>query len=190
MILRHARPSLVAGTLWVAVGVPVAPALSYGQTDDSASDPVERCAAAEYRQFDFWIGKWEVRSPDDRVLGHNTIRRVGGGCGLLEEWRGAEGGRGVSVSTFEPDREAWTQTWVGSGATLHLVGELVDGEMVLSGSTPRATPRGQVLDRITWTPLADGRVRQTWDTSADGGESWSTGFVGVYVPLGAAESGS
>lgn len=148
----------------------------------SSDDEIaERCRTPEHRQFDFWIGEWEVRGPDGEVVGHNTIRRAARGCALLEEWRGATGGRGVSVNTYEANREVWTQTWVGDGATLHLEGGLQGEEMVLSGTTPRATPDGEVLDRITWTPLEDGRVRQVWRVSADGGSTWQKIFVGTYL---------
>ena len=36
------------------------------------------------------------------------------------------------------------------------------------------------IDRTTWTPLEDGRVRQHWESTTDGGKSWSTVFDGYY----------
>jgi len=36
-----------------------------------------------------------------------------------------------------------------------------------------------IYDRITWTPRADGTVRQLWETSADG-KTWSAIFDGLY----------
>ena len=143
----------------------------------------ERCRAPEFRQFDFWLGGWEVRNPEGRLAGHNEIRAVSDGCALLERWSGATGGSGVSINTYDAERHRWTQRWVGDGATLWLEGELVGSEMVLRGTAPRATPRGPVLDRITWTPLPDGSVRQAWDVSPDGGSSWTTAFVGIYRRL-------
>jgi hypothetical protein len=38
--------------------------------------PASPCTAPEYRQFDFWIGDWEVRSAQGRVLGHNRITSI------------------------------------------------------------------------------------------------------------------
>lgn len=144
----------------------------------------QRCEAAEHRQFDFWVGSWEVRNPDGRVVGHNEIERIADGCGLLESWRGTGGGTGLSVSAYDPDLGRWTQRWVGTGAILWLEGGLEEGpegrRMVLSGPRLRATPRGPVLDRLTWTPLPDGRVRQVWQTSSDGGETWAEIFAGLY----------
>jgi hypothetical protein len=51
--------------------------------------------------------------------------------------------------------------------------------MVLAGE--RQTPNGKVTDRIVWTPLEDGRVRQVWDMSSDGGRSWQLLFDGLYT---------
>lgn len=61
--------------------------------------------------------------------------------------------------------------------------------MVLAGTSPRATPRGDVLDRITWTALPDGRVSQVWELSADGGASWQRVFVGFYSAAPEPEQG-
>lgn len=53
---------------------------------------------------------------------------------------------------------------------LELAGGLVDGMMVLPGGC--ALPDGRtVTDRITWTPRADGTVRQHWEESLDAGRT-------------------
>lgn len=142
--------------------------------------PRPPCAGSESTQFDFWVGSWEVRNANGDLVGHNEIERVAGGCALLERWRGANGGDGVSINAFDADRGQWTQRWVGSGAILWLEGGLENGAMVLAGTSPRTTRRGEVLDRITWTPLPDGRVRQVWEISPDGGENWRQAFDGYY----------
>jgi hypothetical protein len=41
--------------------------------------------------------------------------------------------------------------------------------------------RGLLKHRITWTPQPDGRVRQFWETSSDGGQTWNAAFDGLYV---------
>lgn len=138
----------------------------------------EACSASEHREFDFWVGEWEVRDPSGQVVGHNTIERVANGCGLIERWRGVQGPTGVSLNWYEPRTGRWNQTWVGLGLYLRLTGGFEDGEMVLSGE--REAERGRVRDRIVWTPLDDGRVRQRWQVSRDGGASWETVFDGTY----------
>ena len=151
---------------------------------DSGGAISPRCRSPEFRQFDFWLGEWQVRSPAGQLAGHNDVRSVSGGCALVEQWTGAAGGSGVSINTYDADRKRWTQRWVGDGATLWLEGALEAGAMVLRGTAPRQTPRGAVLDRITWTPLPDGSVRQAWDISPDGGATWTPAFVGIYRRAG------
>ena len=37
------------------------------------------------------------------------------------------------------------------------------------------------IQRITWTPLDGGRVRQHWESTTDGGKTWVTAFDGLYT---------
>lgn len=141
------------------------------------------CAAPEYRQFDFWIGDWEVTQGGDQA-GTNSIYPVYGGCALKENWQGTgEGGiSGSSFNIYDQATQRWHQTWVdSSGSLLLLDGGLVDGSMVLTGQRPTRDGSGQATHRITWTPNDDGSVRQLWEASKDGGSTWSVVFDGHYV---------
>lgn len=141
------------------------------------------CRAAEFHQFDFWIGEWDVTS-GGQPAGTNSIRRVHGGCVLQETWQGAgEGGiSGGSYNIYDQASGRWHQTWVdSSGTLLQLDGGLEDNSMVLSGRSPASDGDGKTLHRITWTPNADGSVRQLWEASPDDGGSWNVLFDGLYV---------
>jgi hypothetical protein len=138
-----------------------------------------RCAAPEHRQFDFWLGEWEVRTPDGKLAGRNTIRRTLGGCVLQENWRGARGHQGTSYNIYDASRRRWHQTWVDDeGLLLQLDGSFADGRMVLSGETVDSAGR-PMKQRITWEPLQGGKVRQRWDSSPDG-IAWRLEFEGIY----------
>ena len=53
----------------------------------------------ESRQFDFWIGEWDVTTPDGKPAGSSRIERIANGAGLLENWSGypaPAGGNGKS----------------------------------------------------------------------------------------------
>ena len=146
----------------------------------SAADAPKGCAAAEHRQFDFWIGEWDVKLASGKVAGSNRITSIHGGCALIEEWRGAGGYTGTSLSIYDGERRRWRQTWVDSGGSLlQLDGALSDGTMSLAGETVEGETR--TLQRVRWTPQADGRVRQHWESSEDGGKSWKTVFDGWYT---------
>ena len=67
------------------------------------------------------------------------------------------------------------------GGLLLLEGGLVDSKMVLSGTANDASGK-PARQRITWQKLSDGRVRQTWESSADGGATWTIAFDGYYSP--------
>lgn len=133
----------------------------------------------EARQFDFWVGEWDVINPAGKLVGTSRIERVAASAGLLESWTGAGGYTGRSLNAWNAAKKQWQQFWVGSdGGVLELSGGLVEGRMVLAathevGGRPRT-------ERITWTPNADGTVRQHWEQSADGGKSWMTAFDGLY----------
>jgi hypothetical protein len=143
------------------------------------------CASAHHREFDFWIGTWDVTDPSGKFAGTNRIEPADGGCVLVENWSSAGGGyTGRSLNSVGGDGR-WHQTWVdSSGLRLDLAGGLVEGRMVLEGETPATAPGGPpVKNRITWTPQLDGNVRQHWETSEDGGKTYATAFDGLYHPV-------
>ena len=83
-------------------------------TNLSAQQPQGACTSAAHRNFDFWVGQWEVAD---------------------------------------------------SGG--HMVAESTNGR-----------------NRMNWTLLPDGRVRQWQENSTDGGATWTTRFVGYYRRTG------
>jgi hypothetical protein len=141
------------------------------------------CAAAEHRQFDFWVGAWDVFGPAGRKVGENRIELIADGCALLEQWTGSGNVTGKSLNIYDAVDGRWHQTWVDNGGTLlMLVGGMVERSMVMSMSGPSPTdPKATVLQRITWTPAPDASVRQLRETSSDGGKTWTVVFDGRYV---------
>ena len=138
------------------------------------------CSAPEFRQFDFWLGTWNV-TVAGKPAGTNHIESVMKGCGVLEHWTSAGGGHGTSLNFYDRRTKAWSQAWIDEGGNaLHLKGGIADGRMVLQ-SDPQTTPKGVVVQRITWSKEADASVRQLWESSNDGGKSWSVSFDGKYV---------
>jgi len=132
----------------------------------------------EARQFDFWIGEWNVTTPDGKPAGTSRIEVIANGAGLLENWS-SPNAPGKSLNAYNAAKRQWQQFWVGAGGgVLELAGGMVDGNMVLMGEHD---VRGRhVLEKITWTPNAGGSVRQHWEQSTDGGKTWATAFDGRY----------
>ncbi|MEX2152705.1 MAG: hypothetical protein WD825_05150 [Gemmatimonadaceae bacterium] len=50
----------------------------------------------------------------------------------------------------------------------------------VEGVAARTTKAGAVFDRISWTPMPDGRIVQAWETSPNGAPPWTRIFVGYY----------
>lgn len=138
------------------------------------------CSAPEYRQFDFWLGDWQVRKPDGAVAGINRITLEYGGCVVHEHYATGKGYSGESLNLYDASRKTWHQTWVDNGgALLSLEGHLVGNSMVLEGSSTQADGT-RTRERITWTPNPDGSVRQLWESGGRRG-AWTVTFDGLYT---------
>ena len=160
----------------LATMLAVPAALAGAQAPTPPASPPPACQSAEYRQFDFWVGTWDVFLPNGQKAGENRIEPISAGCALLENWSGRGGFTGKSLNIYDRDDKRWHQTWVdSSGGLLMIAGSLVDRRMVLSSEA------GGTWQRITWTPNDDGSVRQFWEASADAGKTWTVQFDGKYV---------
>lgn len=134
--------------------------------------------------FDFWLGRWEVRMPDGTLIGTNTITKRDGGCSIQERWEGAGGATGTSVTFFLPSRGEWRQVWTGSGGTLFdITGTAGNGTMRMEGTLEYVEPNRVVAFRGTWTEGADGRVRQKLEEFDLVAQTWVVWFDGFYRRL-------
>lgn len=160
--------------LWLALAAGIALA-------QEAPPPAPDCKGDGHRQFDFWLGEFEVRTPDGKLAGHNTIATMLGGCALTEHWRSASGNEGRSINFHDRSDGQWHQLWVDeNGFVLRLAGGWNGESMVLSGTTSNREG-ATVQHRISWTPFDDGSVRQLWESSTDAGATWNTVFDGSYT---------
>lgn len=151
--------------------------------------PPPACTGPEHRQFDFWVGGWDVsRTGQSEVIAQSLIEKLYSGCAIRENWMPKRGGGGGSLNSYLPDQKIWRQTWVDSNNSYAVFeGGLNDGEMVLAGKWKNALGAGtDPLVRIHWTPQADGSVRQRGQTSTDDGASWKPFFDLTYRPRAAA----
>ena len=146
----------------------------------AAAHAADACGASDYRQFDFWLGEWVVHTVDGKLAGTNRIAREYGGCVVHERYSTDRGYTGESLNTYDAGRKVWHQTWVDSdGTLLVLEGGLRGTSMVLEGATVDADGK-MTKHRITWTPNADGSVRQHWESTDEQGR-WGTLFDGRYT---------
>lgn len=144
----------------------------------------------EHRQFDFWVGEWNVATPEGNKAGESSIVIENGDCWVHENWRSAIAGTGQSFNYYNPTTKTWHQTWVDDqGEIAEFDGTLRDGAMRLEGY--RQGPNGsRIPARLTLTPLPGGTVRQLGENSTDNGATWTVLYDLVYTRKAAAASGS
>lgn len=136
---------------------------------------------AEARQFDFWIGDWDVFNPAGQKAGTNSVMSFSAGCGLMENWTGTLGGDGKSINFYDPGTRKWYQSWIGSGGgALRYSGSFSNGAMRFEGETVGADAK-VTLQKLTFFKLDENTVRQLAETSADGGKTWSVSYDLKYV---------
>jgi hypothetical protein len=145
------------------------------------------CRSAEHRQFDFWVGKWDVFfGATDALAGTNVLRSRVDGCVVEENWTASGLGRGRSLNAFDAATGTWTQMWVASTgcpfSTILMEGGFADGSMTMRGE--RTQPEGFLVappcgppppvvvtthaDLFRWTLLESGSVLQQFAGANDG----------------------
>lgn len=134
-----------------------------------------------FREFDFWIGDWDVHVASGQLAGRNRITQEQRGCYLAESWTSATGGTGTSINFLDRAAGEWVQIWNDTGGNqIHIRGGLTDEGMLLVGQIHYVVNDTTLPFRGLWTPLDDGRVRQFFEQSTDGGQSWVPWFEGFY----------
>jgi hypothetical protein len=139
--------------------------------------PPPACTAPQFRQFDYWIGEWDVTDSTGTKIAESSITRVSAGCAIAEHWKPLKGPDGHSLSWYEPRDSSWHQQWIGGdGFVARFDGNLEDGEMVL---TEPVVPVSFV--RMRYVKKPNGVVQQLLWSSTDRGATWTLAFVGNYT---------
>jgi len=142
--------------------------------------PCEHNAA--FAEFDFWVGDWEVHGPAGVLAGTNSIQKEERGCVLVERWVNSAGGTGQSINYVDQVTGEWVQVWNAEGGSqINIRGGLTEDGMLLVGTMHTVGTDTTIPFRGLWTLLPDGRVRQFFEQSGDGGETWTTSFEGFYT---------
>jgi hypothetical protein len=145
------------------------------------SAPVSPCPSkAEYRQFDFWLGEWDVTDHGEKIA-TSSIQSIVGGCIVFENYSQGDGYTGKSFNFYDAALGKWRQTWVDAfGNVSEFSGEFRDGAMRYEGETHRAEGR-KVLRKMILTKLDADHVRQYSERSLDDGKTWSVAYDYIYV---------
>ena len=152
----------------------------------AAAQNGQGCKTPQHRQFDFWVGTWDV-SPtgQDTVVARSLIENIYGGCVIRENWTPISGNPGGSMNTYDPADGRWHQVWMDSGnARVSFEGYFAEGKMILTGDWRGAQGAGKDgLVRMTYSQLEGGAVRQLGQISTDKGATWKPYFDFTYRPV-------
>jgi len=154
--------------------------VAQAQTSPAQAPP---CSDPLFREFDFWLGEWDVYGPNGKLAGTNSIRKEEYGCLLTEHWTNVGGTTGQSYNFVDLATGKWRQVWVSAGATIDYTGGLDDkGAMVLEGTIGYGAgqPGNGAKFRGTWTPNDDGAVTQYYQQYDDEKKVWNDWFRGTY----------
>jgi hypothetical protein len=172
----------------LALATSVAGSASAQTTSASTNPPVPPapvCTSPEHRQFDFWVGWWDVyQTGKDQVVAHSLIENLYMGCGVRENWQPGRPSAGGSLNSYRPEQKLWRQIWIDSGNSWGVFeGKFENGAMRLSGWWENVNgPGTKGFTRTTWTRNPDGSVRQFGEARGDDGKTWTPAFDFTYKP--------
>jgi len=143
----------------------------------AANRPVG-CREPESRQFDFWLGEWEV-SPTgaSMILAESSITLADQGCVVLEEWRPFSGASAHSISAYDAASGRWRQAYAGSGGGWTLYSGRVDGGVLRFDNESSADGQRQ---RMNYQRLDADSVRQWGETFDAARGAWTVTWDFTY----------
>ena len=147
---------------------------------------VKPCAyTPENRQFDFWIGEWDVVTSDGiQPAGTSKIELILGDCVIQENWTssGNAGYTGKSYNIYNASLKRWEQFWADNAAgMIHFYGGL-QGNIMDYWTDEMPQPDGTKLKRhLQFIPLGPDKVRQFSQGSTDGGKTWNVEYDFTYA---------
>ena len=133
------------------------------------------CTHPEARQFDFWIGEWDLvwGEGDNTGTGTNIVTSEMDGCVIEENFTsdGEDPFIGNSLSVYDTESKLWKQTWVDNqGNYLDFAGKFENGRMILQREKFEGGKK--ILQRMIWYNIAENSLDWNWEKSEDDGEKW------------------
>jgi len=134
-----------------------------------------------HRQFDFWVGEWDVVNVQGQPAGSSSIQNILDGCVIFENWTGRSGYTGKSFNFVDPGTGKWRQTWVdASGGKIEFTGQL-EGKNMVFWSNEKDKEGNPYKRRLTFFNVAPDTVRQFSQRTSDEGKTWSVEYDLTYL---------
>jgi hypothetical protein len=189
MASSEARPGRSGiAALFAALGAAVAAASLCSGVAAAADEQPPSCASIPaFHRLDFWLGSWRVVDANGQFAGRDVVSSILNGCAITESWTDADGSHGLGVLHYDVFANEWRKLYLTDQAAQRggirervLVADAPGGGVRFQGLITRSagTP---VLNRVTITPLPDGRLHYVVASSTDGGEHWNATFDVFYL---------
>lgn len=141
------------------------------------------CSSEQHRQFDFWIGDWEVKNANDQILGNSKVELILNECVIFENWQSANPGyAGKSFNYYNRSANKWNQKWIDTnGVPMEFEGTFSNEDQVLYyTATTKNSESKEILNKLNFYKNSEDYVNQVWEQSTDNGKTWATVFDGHY----------
>jgi tetratricopeptide (TPR) repeat protein len=137
------------------------------------------------RQFDFWIGEWDVVTVEGaNPAGSSKIELILGDCVIQENWASAGniGYQGKSFNIYNADLDRWEQFWNdNAGGMIHFYGGLNDRVMDFWTDEIPQKDGTKLKRHLQFIPSGKDKVRQFSQGSTDGGKTWKVEYDFIYT---------
>jgi len=156
--------------------------------------PISAALPPEARQFDFWVGEWDVnlrvRQQDgswaDEIQSEAHIFPILNGKAVLELWNDSRqtGIKGYSLRYYDPAQDAWV-LWLNWPSNNQSGSSSLRGSFRHGRGEFFAGGGGGPITRYTFSDITDTSLR--WDdaVSRDNGATWSANWIMEFSRTGA-----
>ena len=149
----------------------------------SQSGNQKPCSSPEAKQFDFWVGEWDLTWTDNNgnsQRGTNSITKILNRCIIEENFTGGSF-VGKSLSVYNPNKKVWQQTWVdNSGGYLEFSGGMDGDKMILSREFTNKDNK-KVKQRMVFYNISENEMDWNWEKSTDDGNTWQLSWKIHYI---------
>lgn len=142
------------------------------------------CSTKEYKQFNFWIGNWNVYNIKNQLIGTNKVVKMPNACAIQENWSSTSGAsKGTSYNYYNTKDKSWNQLWIdNAGGSLVLKGGYKNNQMIMKSSLLQGK-KGKYYNKLTFTKKNDGSIIQVWELIDANNKVLKELFRGIYKKI-------
>ena len=126
--------------------------------------------------YDFWVGKWNAswdNGDGTKGEGSNHIFKRLNEKVLEENFTGAGGFEGMSISVYNPRTQTWHQAWADNqGGYFNFVGKK-EGDKRYFSTIPVEKDGKVIIQRMVFYDIQEDSFTWDWENTNDGGKTWN-----------------